>query len=91
MIKRPVNGQLAQRLMIVRKAARLSQRQLAQIIRVSEQTIQNYEHGRSGISIERLAELARALRCSPNDLLREPEAPLPKWLKRFSGQIGIFL
>jgi transcriptional regulator with XRE-family HTH domain len=41
---------------------------------VTTGTIQAYEHGRTRIAVERLAELARALRCEPADLLAPPGA-----------------
>ncbi len=65
-----------------RLRAGISQMRLAELIGVSYQQIQKYESGRSSISVERLIQIADALRTpvteflpSKKDLLSEPEEP----------------
>jgi len=48
----------------VRESRGLSQRQLGELIGVTFQQVQKYETGADRISASRLAETARALRCS---------------------------
>lgn len=53
----------------LRKRARLTQRQLAIRLDVTESTIANWEQGRNAITwFERVALLCEALNCSPNEL-----------------------
>lgn len=49
---------------LVRESRGLSQRQLAELIGVTFQQVQKYETAADRISASRLAETARALRCS---------------------------
>ena len=53
----------------LRKRSDLTQRQLADLVGVTETTIRNWENNRSGVEwFERIAKLCNALGCSPNDL-----------------------
>jgi transcriptional regulator with XRE-family HTH domain len=53
----------------LRRKAGLTQRQLADLVGVTESTIRNLENNRNGIEqLERFAKLCRALNCSPPDL-----------------------
>jgi transcriptional regulator with XRE-family HTH domain len=53
----------------LRKSLGLTQRQLADIVGVTETTIRNWENNRSGVEwFERIAKLCNALQCTPNDL-----------------------
>ncbi len=49
----------------------LTQRQLADLVGVTETTIRNWENNRSGIDwFERVAKLCDALECHPSDLYK---------------------
>ena len=53
----------------LRERRGLSQRRLAIALDMTENTIANWENGRSGLDwFERVAKLCKALDCSPNDL-----------------------
>jgi putative transcriptional regulator len=53
----------------LRKRQKLTQRQLAISLDVTESTIANWENGRNGVEwFERIAKLCEALNCSPNQL-----------------------
>ncbi len=53
----------------------LSQRRLAQALDVTENTIANWENGRTGLEwFERVSKLCQTLDCSPNDLFDYIEA-----------------
>jgi transcriptional regulator with XRE-family HTH domain len=56
-----------------REQLRLTQEELGELIGVTNTTILRYERPGTGISIERLGQLATALWCEPADLLD------PKW------------
>ncbi|AGY56642.1 transcriptional regulator [Gloeobacter kilaueensis JS1] len=59
----------------LRKGANLTQRQLADLVGVTEATIANWETGRSGLEwFVRLDRLCKALRCAPVDLYRIEES-----------------
>jgi phosphonate transport system substrate-binding protein len=56
-----------------RERARLSQRELAERVKVTEATIANWERGRRAIDfIEKLIRLCDALRCDVRDLIEQP-------------------
>lgn len=57
----------------------MSQGNLAKAVGVTVGTIQNYEHDRTPITTDRLAQLAQALKCEPADLLRPPGSPPPRY------------
>jgi putative transcriptional regulator len=53
----------------LRKQLDLTQRQLADMVGVTETTIRNWENNRSGIEwFERIAKLCEALQCTPDKL-----------------------
>ncbi|MEB3218436.1 MAG: helix-turn-helix transcriptional regulator [Nostocales cyanobacterium 94392] len=53
----------------LRKNQDLTQRQLADLVGVTESTIRNWENNRSGVEwFERIAKLCKALGCTPNEL-----------------------
>lgn len=53
----------------------LSQRRLAQALDVTENTIANWENGRTGLEwFERVAKLCEVLNCTPNQLFGYVEA-----------------
>ena len=53
----------------LRKSLNLTQRQLADMVGVTETTIRNWENNRSGIEwFERVSKLCEALNCQPKDL-----------------------
>jgi len=54
----------------LRRQADLTQRELANLVGVTESTIRNLENNRNGIEqIERVIKLCRALNCKPEDLI----------------------
>jgi transcriptional regulator with XRE-family HTH domain len=54
----------------IREQRGLTQRQLAEVVGVTEATIANWERGRSGAEwFIRLSKLCQALECQPGDLL----------------------
>jgi transcriptional regulator with XRE-family HTH domain len=54
----------------LREAAGITQRELSQIVGVTETTIANWERGRSGLEwIDRLIKLCQALNCELDDLI----------------------
>ncbi|EKU98445.1 putative transcriptional regulator [Leptolyngbya sp. PCC 7375] len=54
----------------LRKAAGLTQRQLADTVSVTESTIRNWENNRSGIDMfVAISRLCKALDCQPDDLI----------------------
>lgn len=54
----------------LRKQVGLTQRQLADMVGVTESTIRNLENNRNGVEqIERIVKLCRALNCSAEDLI----------------------
>lgn len=54
----------------LRKQVGLTQRQLADLVGVTESTIRNLENNRNGVDqIERVVKLCRALRCGAEDLI----------------------
>jgi transcriptional regulator with XRE-family HTH domain len=57
----PIDPRPGRRLQQIREHRNMSQGQLARAIGVSVGTIQNHEHGRVHITVDRLEELARAL------------------------------
>ena len=53
----------------LREKRGLSQRRLAQALDITENKIENWENGRTGLDwFERVAKLCEALKCSPNEL-----------------------
>jgi transcriptional regulator with XRE-family HTH domain len=60
----------------LRKTLGLTQRQLADIVGVTETTVRNWENNRSGVEwFERIAKLCNALQCTPNDLFGYKKIP----------------
>jgi putative transcriptional regulator len=53
----------------LRQKVGLTQRQLADLVGVTETTVRNWENNRSGVEwFERVAKLCDSLQCTPNDL-----------------------
>jgi transcriptional regulator with XRE-family HTH domain len=78
-MEKPIDPRPGRRLHQVRDHRDMSQGRLARAIGVSVGTVQNYEHGRVHLTVDRLLELARALQCEPVDLLAPPGSPPPRY------------
>lgn len=81
------------RIRYLREEEQITQQELANLVGVTETSIQNWERGRSGIDhIERVAKLCDALDCEPNDLIEyvlyENTNNLGKWWQ--SNFTGVF-
>lgn len=68
-----INAEIGRTLRARRRALRLSLRTVGDAIGVTSVQLHKYERGLAGVSAERLWRLAVALRCSPGDLLCEPD------------------
>ncbi|MGJ3247625.1 MAG: helix-turn-helix transcriptional regulator [Elainellaceae cyanobacterium] len=67
--------ELVSRIKSLREQTGLTQRELSLIVGVTENTIANWESGRSGLDlIEKLIKLCRALNCSLDDLVEVRDA-----------------
>ena len=53
----------------IRKHLRLSQSDLAEALDLTFQQVQKYERGSNRISVSKLMQISRALKCSPMDIL----------------------
>jgi len=65
----PLNAALGLRMQLRRQALGLTQRQLANQLRVTYQVVQQYEYGNTRISFYRLVRIAQALRWRVADLV----------------------
>ena len=65
---------LGERIMILRKRRKLSQKELAEMIGVCAVTISNYESGKTKPPLEKLMMLAIALDASVDDLIKITDA-----------------
>jgi transcriptional regulator with XRE-family HTH domain len=74
--KRPVDGsaRIGAMLMQLRKSRRMTRRQLAQAVGITQRMVSYYERGRIRMSIERLQQFATALDCQVSDLVIHPPA-----------------
>ena len=62
------------RVALLRKQLNLTQRELADLVGVTETTVRNWENNRSGVDwFERIAKLCDALKCQPNELYEVKE------------------
>ncbi len=68
-----INADIGRALRMRRRTMGLTQRAVADAIGVTWVQLHKYEHGAAGVSAERLQRLAVVLRCSPGDLLGEPD------------------
>jgi transcriptional regulator with XRE-family HTH domain len=79
--------EIGQRIAAVRNHRNMTGEQLGDLIGVSRKEISAYEHGRIGPALlARLDDIARALHCKPADLLKPPDAPLPRLPRNFRFQ-----
>lgn len=72
------NERIGLRIAEVRRARRLIQEDFADLIGVSRTYAQNIEHGRKGVTAERLDTIANVLECRPADLWAAPGSPIPR-------------
>lgn len=78
-MSKDVMRQLGEKVGLLRRRKRLSQKMLAAAIQSSPTTVSNIEQGKlSGLHLDHLLGLARALEVSPNDLLGWPEERKPE-------------
>lgn len=77
---------LGERISLLRKAHGITQAQLAEVLGVSQQTVQAYEVGRRRIQVAALPVVARTLSVSLEELFgegkqaaRSKRGPAPKW------------
>lgn len=77
---------LGERITLLRKAHGITQVQLAEVLGVSQQTVQAYEVGRRRIQVAALPVVARTLSASLEELFgedkkatRNKRGPTPKW------------
>ena len=59
----------------MRQAKGLAQWQLAEMIGVKQESITQWETGKTSPRFERLADIAKALECSVDDLIKKEEYP----------------
>lgn len=67
--------QLGARIAELRKAAGITQVQMADILGVSQQTVNSYEVGRRRVPVSALPAIARAVAVSIEELIGEPPKP----------------
>jgi transcriptional regulator with XRE-family HTH domain len=79
MRSKPVDHRAGRRLHQIREHRGLSQAQIAKAIGVTVGTIQNYEHGRTAPTIDRIEQMAPALQCEVVDILMPPGSPPPRY------------
>ena len=72
LVKGPIEREIAHRLREVRKAAGVTQTELARRIGVTQGLIEHYENGRRRIKINRLEAIAAALHCDVKQLHDQP-------------------
>ncbi|GHV20300.1 hypothetical protein AGMMS49959_07340 [Planctomycetales bacterium] len=63
-----MDGKIAERLKILRKAKRFTQMELSKKSGISQQLISHYESGRNRIGVANLIKIARVLGCEPSDI-----------------------
>jgi AcrR family transcriptional regulator/transcriptional regulator with XRE-family HTH domain len=71
------SARVGERIRALRTARYLSVRELATMLGVSAGTVSAIENGRTGVSVDRLGELAEVLRVSPAELLGLTADPTP--------------
>jgi transcriptional regulator with XRE-family HTH domain len=83
---------LGERIALMRKAHGITQQQLAQVLGVSQQTVQAYEVGRRRIQVAALPVVARTLSLSLEELFGEGQqasrakrGPAPKWQQQIEA------
>ena len=83
---------LGERITLLRKAHGITQVQLAEVLGVSQQTVQAYEVGRRRIQVAALPVVARTLSASLEELfgedkqaVRAKRGPVPKWQQQIEA------
>lgn len=84
--------QLGERIASLRRANDVTQVQLAEVLGVSQQTLQSYEVGRRRIPVSALPTVARTLSVSLEELFGEEQhavrsrrGPMPKWQQQIEA------
>jgi transcriptional regulator with XRE-family HTH domain len=80
--KRNIDGRAGARLSEIRASRGISQAWLAKLVGVTPGAIQAYERGRSRLTVDRLEELARALKCEPAELLKPAGSEIARFIYR---------
>lgn len=70
MSRSALDQSLGQRLAAARQRCGMTQADLAEKLGVSKAAVAHLEHGRVKLSVERLVQIAKVLRCRPAALLR---------------------
>ena len=66
------------RLAILREKENLTQRQLADLLEITENTVANWETGRSSVEwIDRVVKLCKIFACTPEELIEYAADPKP--------------
>lgn len=64
---------LGERVRSRRRELGMTQVEFARLLEVSQPNVSDIEHGRAGVSVERLLRIAEILQCGPSDLTRVDE------------------
>ena len=75
MRKKPIDGRAGSLVAERRKKLGMTQKKLADRLRIGEQQVRNYEKGRSDIPMRQLRRIAEALGCTMAELLLELDQP----------------
>lgn len=74
MAERNLNYQVGKNIAKRRKALGVTQAQIAEELKVEVETISRMENGRISLSLDRVEQFAKLLKCTPIDLLRPPSS-----------------
>lgn len=69
-----MNEQVGHRIKVRRVELRMTQQELAEKLSVGQSNLSHIERGERDLSISLLAEIAKALKCKPEDFFKWPQA-----------------